>query len=846
MSQNDNTQYYPLVQEDKFNLNLWDYLTTFWDYLSDDDRELFENYWQGLRLATNNLITKSTRLYNSSAPEQSEIYPIEDYYEIILGPLTSKPLNLDPTNKNDNYTIRAIREVSIEPQYDSNLKPIYQDLIEISSSDYYKIREIGLNNYIVVKANRSDIKDQYFKILNLLSSKEPNDRKHYAEIDKSFSNGEISDDLIGVMSIEGLYTPDQPDYKDISHYNVQVISADESEIIWGDDYLLIKVASGDNINDVISASSTGTPWATFINKSGLNYSSALLPIFGGTDLDEYAVEFLKLSLYKCAEQPNGRYYPYEGNIWKWYSGYNSSNGTIGTTNQGEWVSDESKSKFMIKVDGDLSYLENETFNIYLTTAKAYDIDKNVIDIQYLHSHISGGYPVEFRKDIDFTFNNYILEFNRNIFEDGAIPIDSIVYCQKVSIIENYLYELYGNLINISDWNIYNHNNYSGKMAISSIMKGIQNINNGLEYKQAMNSYYGQPLSPDDGKVIGLYESYPYKIISIDKNNNLITVELKSPNALHPFVQVGGKFLTKYGDISIISIIDRLNGIIKLSDVSDLLKEDLLYLKLTNNFILKDVAAEEQYTPASIVIYSAEGPMPIQHMINFVYDTSKGIKYPEILIYNNTNKTSDYSGIYHITQAIWHNKEQGLVRLQLYKKSILKEPLYNDYMGVSANDVVGSFVHIPWPTHKFLYLQLNNGDYFKAYLDAPIDTILNPEDSVTKYQILARNASIFNESTFPSWSQFDQFKKYNGIHEKSNILETIRYLKYAEFGSYFPSNYSMNITIAPKQIILFYQNIYGFGHEDFKRFQKSYLTFFERGSGLPNMQNNYLATAYHIG
>jgi hypothetical protein len=199
-------------------------------------------------------------------------------------------------------------------------------------------------------------------------------------------------------------------------------------------------------------------------------------------------------------------------------------------------------------------------------------------------------------------------------------------------------------------------------------------------------------------------------------------------------------------------------------------------------------AETESENATISIYAPVGAFSINHLITTINTLSEGLKYPEIIIYNTEGLERNYNGIYHIVEAVLI--EQGLVNLKLYKKHYNEEPLYNDYIGYSLlndNDTIHGYVHIPWLTHKFLYILMDGNEYFKAYLDAPIDTILDEDDIVDKYQVLARNVSVFNQKMFPDWNQFDNFKKYNGIDFESDVLEVTRAMPGGEFGSYFPSS-----------------------------------------------------------
>ena len=826
-----------LVAEDLLNTSvMWGYLTTFFDYLKSDDRELFENYWQAEYLASEELTNKASRLLLASAPEYSNENPIENYYEIILSPLSSKPLYPDPTNKGSNYIINPIDKMLITPEYNSEFQPIYNDAILLSAKDYFNIRNVGLTCYVVVKVNNESIPDKFFPINNLLSSDEPAGRPQYAEIDQSFNlrsppDTLIEKSLIGTLALEGFYDLGDPYYVDVSQFKVQIIlTSSSTSVTWGTDYLFIQVSRsahsspGGEIASIMSAVQTpiGTPWCTIVNKSG---SAEYAPIFIGSSFGVGSIKFHELPSFMCAEKSNGRNYPADGNVL-----ITNDNG------YSEYQSDPTKKKYLIVVNGDLSYIGDNSFNIYLTNGLAYDIDTYVTDVPYLHTHITAGYPIEFFKDQDYTFNDYVVEFNNNIFNQNSVSIGDVVYCQKTPIIENYLYESFGDLINMPDWVSYNHNNLSGKTALNSLINSLQNITNIDSYKLAMNSYYGLPISPKSGKITGLYESYSYSISSII--GNVITINLFNGEPLHPFVQMNGKFFVDgKPEVEIQSIIDRTNGVLNLVDASNLTLDDKLNIKLRNCFTLLNISMETPTDPAYIDINCPEGKDVIQHVIDVVYQTSNNTVYPEILIYNYNNVSADYNGIYHVTAAVTiGNISDNVVRLKLYKKPTNAEPLYNDYVSTSIENVVGGIVHFMWPTHKFLNIQLDDGQFFKAYLDAPIDTILDAGNVVSKYQPLSRNASVFNNSTFPDWFQYDQFKKYCGINRESDVLETTREFKYADFGKYFPCDYSRNSNISPVSNITLYQNTYL--TSGVTLLQNTYIPYLDRASGLPDWQNTY--------
>ena len=506
--------------------------------------------------------------------------------------------------------------------------------------------------------------------------------------------------------------------------------------------------------------------------------------------DEHAVRFKMLSNFKNKETANGRYYPCAGQVWKWYDGFEQNISDIGHADKGEYVYDATKNKYLIVTNGDLSYLGDNTFSIYLTTGRAYDVGPEVIDVPYLHSHISSGYSVEFGKTKDYTFYDYIIEFNRDIFaDDDAVP-GTIFYCKETPVMEQYLYESYGNLVGMPDWHTYHHDNYTGKTAIVNLLSGVQDASSTASYWRAMNAYYGLPLAPMKSRISGLYESYSYLVTAV--NGNQITL-LKNSEDLHPFIQKNSNlYVDGKGEVLVASIVNRTDGILTYSSSTVMIEvNDLVNVKLANRFALKGISAEVSYptpAPAYLIIYSLEGPAALQLVIDTINATTG--KYPEIVIYGTENLTVNYNGIYHATSAIWQDPDASTVKITLYKKTDITEPLYNDYIGTTNLLMPSGWVHMPWPTHKYLYLQMNNGDFYKAYIDTPLDTIYDSGDFVEQYEILLRNASVFTKLIFPDWYQYDVFHKSCGISQESDVVETTRAISYADFGAYFSSRYML--------------------------------------------------------
>jgi len=761
----------------------WDYLSTFWDFLSDDDRANFETFWNAMTKAGYDLLKKGLRFFETTAPENARTCVLEDYFDLLIGPLHSKPINLDPTLKIPNYIIRPIGTKLIEPVYDSALNPHYFDMIELSAADYYKIRDIGFNQYLVVKAEGADIGDKYFKINNLLSSEEKGDRPASVEMNENSHYEE--DSTIGRLRL----IADDPS-EDVSEYNVFFISEDiggTSEVYWFSNGIVISVDPADKTVDAI-VTLINTPhvdkWCSAINISPKDKDNCPAILHNFETYPVGSVSFESLENYIYSEESDGRHYNPTGKKWIWFEGYSSEDGTPGDSGKGEWVNSLSAFKYMIEVQGDLSYLFEKSFTIYLTTGRAYDVANYIKGLPILQNFINQNFGVPFYQDIDYRFYNNTVEFFNNIFELKRATPNEYLYCPKAELIEHMLFEMYGSMVNVSNWDDYNYTNIGGKAGINSLLKSLQNVSNLEDYERALNVYYGMPVAPERAEVQGLYESYGYKVLAINSSN--VTVELPDDEPLHPFIQEGGKFLIEgKKEKKIDVVIDRALGIILLDDVSDMTVGDLMYLKLNNRFIIKSFYAEDidAGIPGYIDVYIPEGSAPIQHVVNMLQLVTDGEQYPEILIYGTEELSHNYNGIYHITDAV---QTGGIVRLTVYERNDSDVTIYNDYIGVTTEDIGAGYAHFSWPTHKFLYLYLDTQKNFKAYLDAPIDTIYDVDDVLNKYQIIARNVSVVNKTLFPGWVQFDHFRRYNGINLESDILELTHVVPGAKFGEYFPS------------------------------------------------------------
>lgn len=806
-------------------LHFWDYISTFWNFLDDPSRDMVENMWYGMVMAGGALAKKAARFLTAVAPTTTDVCVFDDYYDLQVGPMLSRPIFLNPTQKAPKSIINPVGTILVEPEY-VGFEPSYSDLINITGGDYHKIRNLGVRPtdkiesecYVIVTPKNTDIDPKWFPVTDFKSSEEEHDRAASSEVDKELVYFEYNDgaaawymyssvtgqllatsgvsvddlDVMGAIRLTGIDTLGDPRYLDLSQYKVTIEHGVSTAVAWGTEELTITVvaASTTQIDDIMGATPTGTPWATITNISpkGKDQKIALA---NNSDFED-------LYNYVNSQEDGGRYIPPSGRVWRYFPGYTSSDGTgVGDPDIGEWVDSKAKYLYVIEIDGSLEYLGVEVFSIYLTNGKAYDINKEVIDLPYLDSGIETP-GIQFRKEVDYTFVNYVLEFNEDPFVKHNVVNESYMYCKKTPIIENYLFTTHGGMVGVDDWTQYNYLNISGKAGLNTLQSALRNASSLAEYEKALNVYYGLPVAPEKSKVIGLYESYGYKIIDI--SGLTVTVEIETNEELHPFIQNNVLMVNDAGKPFSVSTVvaDRTLGKMKLNTTDDLSYGDHLYVGLNNKFVIKNIYAATATDPPYLDVYVKEGYLPMKHVIDTVAAISKvdGVptRYPEIIIHGTDKFTVNYDGLYHAVDAEPHpSGESGLVRIHLYNAETDEDPLYNDYisedyLAVSTEVKVG-YAHMPWPTHKFLYLFIRDSEkLYRAYMDAPMDTIYDAGDDLDQYQVICRNAAALNGTLFSTWNQYRNFRQAPNINVGSNIIEMIFADPSAQFGEYFPSRY----------------------------------------------------------
>ena len=448
-------------------------------------------------------------------------------------------------------------------------------------------------------------------------------------------------------------------------------------------------------------------------------------------------------------------------------------------------------RYVIKLNGaNLSVYENVKISVYVTSGKAYAVSNDVIDIPQLSTTIADKGRV-YTKGEDYEFRDGYVEFNYDEVGLGHIVNGSYLYGKNVPVMESNLFNSFGALVDIRHWKAYNYDNIGTKIAINSLLKGMQNPSNDEEYERCLNVYYGLPVAPEDAEVIGLFESYDYEVVSIA--GSTVTLALKyeadnvTPIPLHNFIQPGTKFSVDGTDtvvkVDYPSTVNRAAGEIAMTDTSDIVVGSKLNIKLANRLSLSLVSKPASGPSFFVAIHHTDGG-------EFQHVQTTNTDYPEFLVYDSETIRNGSS---FNKDSYYHFKTCAISSAGYIKFTIdddvdpdLVEPKYNDYVdleaGVSFPVVVGK-LHMPWPTHKYLLLRLPDGTLYKCYIDSPMDTIYDTGDKVSQYQVLCRCLSVTDQKEFVAWNEF---LKSNGIDLNSNMLEIIYTIPKAKFGVYYPN------------------------------------------------------------
>ena len=762
----------PLGCPDK--IDYWSWLSTFFNVLIPDHRKMIEWIWSAMQDVGCEYTKKARRFIESLNPEASLINPTENFYDIKIDVLSAYPIYLDPQYQ--NYKITALKYLTYPNQ-------TYSDIF-VTEEVYKILRDICIDSYVVIPATEEGKDDRYFKII---------DRKSTIESKGDPAMFTVKGDSVLYPDSFIKFTADDPN-EDISQYKIGFFSAvgpnETYDIDWveGPDKILrvicyAQLPNGSsilvNIDDLVNAINAADPnkWCTASNVSGPTIE---LPPLWGDFIDWNSqsklvsdISYENIVSYTPNEGDSGSWTPPEGMKWVPYPGY-SYGGTREPGVNGDYADDRNKYRHFLRVLGDLSYLQNNlTPQFYTTTGKKFQVDNYVIDLPILTPHITKEVPF-YVKDRDYTFYNNFVEF----YEDPKIittDVD-ILYGPKIDVIEYFLYELYGKLCHI-DWEDYNYNNVTGKEAVRTLMQTLQSLSTRYDFDRSSNVYGGLPLSPYNGRVIGMYESYDYKIKSIDEGSNTITLDIPENEKLHFFFIEGSVILINDRFESPISNIDHDLATMEVSEISRFKVGDNINIKLPTNFkvkIMHDTETSGHETPCIHIL----APLDFAELIKTYADLYEELtnERPELIVWNQDN----LNGVYHIMDSYVFVSEtpgESDVVIQYYNAEGTRTDLdslytynarYNDYWRSGEGET--ALAHFKWATHKFLLIyDPETQQPYRAYIDAPMDTILSTDQAVEKGDVLCRNINIFDSNEFKNFTEFNKFIGINSTNNHNKVL-----------------------------------------------------------------------------
>lgn len=453
-------------------------------------------------------------------------------------------------------------------------------------------------------------------------------------------------------------------------------------------------------------------------------------------------------------------------------------------------------------DCDMTFVGNDKFSIYLTTGRSFYVSDTVKTIPSLNSNVGIYDPDEtvptgfkFVDGDDYVFSTGSVEFVKDLFLQG-VKEGSTLYCEIAETQDSMLYSMYGSMVNIRDrFSLSHYTNEDTKAAIAGLNDALQHISDVTSYERALNINYGLPVSPGDGVVLGLYESFDYNVIAVDSLS--VQLEIQEDRELHNFFQPGVLVLVNgTTELKITQVnIDRTLAIIGLGIDHGVVVGDKINIELPGAYkvysMMRDVS---EIGDAFIEVYAEEENERLHYMIT-TYNQLTG-EWPEVCVYGTSGldvvrngKKSTHDGIYHMTgvqKILLANSKSGL-RISLYNVYSEDEPRYHDYVFATTNGLDRGFAHFNWPTHKYLLIDIN-GKNHKAMIDAPVDTMLKKLDSVKQYQPLCSSVLVATYKKIPAWNELNEFRSNNGIDLENGVLELTATDPGSLWGRYFPSEY----------------------------------------------------------
>ena len=444
------------------------------------------------------------------------------------------------------------------------------------------------------------------------------------------------------------------------------------------------------------------------------------------------------------------------------------------------MSSPTANTYVIQAYANTSYIAataKVTFSI--SSGCIYAVDPYIISLPYLKTNIMDDTAParKFVSGTDYVFSKGRVEFINDVVADGAVENGQSLFCENVDVMEFNLFNTWGSLTGLRDWVGLGLDNISAKAANTVLMQGLQNPANVVAFEKAMSVLMGLQLSPQKGQVVGVFEEYDYVVTSI--SGDTVYFRINDSNPLHEFIQIGTKFIVD-GTTAIVNVsaLDRALWSVTIDDVSAISVGSALNVQLLQRLPLLAVTKPNLNNSYFTVAYHTEFG-DIQHIIDVMMPDSA----PVFFIGGN----SGYDGLYHAYTTAFDGINHNISIFDEWAAG--DTPLYNDFV-VDAESLskttISGYLHLPWPTCKYVLIRFQDQTLYKVFVDSKIDTVLDSGDAVEQFQPICRSLRVCDEREFPMWNEYDGFRMQNGIDLLLNALELVWTIPGAKTGINFPN------------------------------------------------------------
>ena len=437
--------------------------------------------------------------------------------------------------------------------------------------------------------------------------------------------------------------------------------------------------------------------------------------------------------------------------------------------------------YYMQIRADLSYVASSAkVSFSISSGTIYAIDQSITSMPRLRTNIMDDTmpSTVFRSGVDYDFTAGRVEFVNDIVSSGLIYNGQSLFCEDVNVMESNMFNVWGSLTGLTDWSALDLDNVSAKAGITVLMKSLQNPSNVDDFERGLGILMGLQVAPQNGSVVGVFEEYDYVVTAVDTMTSTVTFEIKDDSPLHPFIQIGTKFIID-GTVDIVNVIslDRTLWQVVLDSASGITVGSVLNIQLRQRLPLISVTKPNLSNSYFTVAYHTD-LSDIQHIIS-----NYGNVAPVFFIGGG----SGYDGLFHMYSAQLDGINHDIYIYDEWGSADV--PLYNDFIvdaEVMATKNISGFLHMPWPTCKYVLLSLVDGTLYKVFVDSKVDTDLDSGDAVTKFQPMTNCLRVLDEREFPMWNEYDGFRMQNGIDLVLNALELVWSIPGAKTGINFPN------------------------------------------------------------